>query len=206
MSETTTSQDYITSDTLKDALGITGQVYADQAMAASITAASRMVDQLCNRFFYQDSVATTRIYTPIHTTQLALTDMVSVASVASDIDGSFTYADVWTPQVDYIIEPVNAPLTSWPYTDLYVLNQTGNYMLDPTQPQSVKIVGIWGWPAVPVAIQEATTLIAIQLLKRKREAPFGIASYDGMAMRLGQVDAQVRTLISPYRLHAVGVA
>ena len=69
----------------------------------------------------------------------------------------------------------------------------------------MKITGIWGWPSVPQAVQEATAIIATQLFKRKREAPFGIVTFDSQAMRLGQVDAQVRTLLAPYRKHSVGI-
>jgi len=206
MAETTTSQDYLTSDDLKADLSLTGQTFADHAITRSITAASRMVDQLCNRFFYQDSVATPRVFTPIRYDVLAIHDLVSATTVKTDVDGSFAYAQTWTVNVDYVFHGANQALIGWPYTDLVYLPMTSNYALDPTIINSVQITGIWGWPAVPAQVQEATSILATQLIKRKREAPFGIVSYDGYAMRMGQVDAQVKTLLAPFQKHARGIA
>ena len=205
MAESTTSQDYITSDNLKADMSMSGNTFADASIANSITAASRMIDHICSRFFYQDSATTTRTYTPTRYDRLSIHDLVTLTSFATDLDGSFAYAQPWTVNRDFLLNPVNAPLTSWPYTEVTVLPVTAQYALDPTIINSVQITGIFGWPSVPLPVQEATTILASQLVKRKREAPFGIMSYDGMAMRLGQLDTQVKSLLGPYIKHRMAI-
>ena len=206
--ETTTSQDYVTSDQLKATLNIVGLSYADADIAAAITSASRAIDELSNRFYYQDSATTTRIYSPTHNYELAIHDLVSITSLAIDLDGSLTYAQPLTRDVDYALEPVNAPLkqTGWPYTWIRILQLTTGYVFDHTMPLSVRVEGIFGWPAVPAPIQMATTMMATRFLKQMREAPFGIANFDGMGIRLGQLDPTVKMLVGPYMRHRIAVA
>jgi hypothetical protein len=205
--ETTTSQNYITSDELKATLNIQGLTYADADIAGAITSASRAIDELCNRFFYQDTETTTRIYTPKHYQRLDIHDLVSLTSLATDVNGQFTYTQILTFNVDFNLQPINAPLDAqgWPYTYIKILPVSAQYVFDPTLDDSVQVEGIFGWPAVPQPIQTATTMIATRLLKQMREAPFGIANFDGMGMRLSQLDPTVKMLVGPYMRHRIAI-
>ena len=206
--ETTTSQDYVTSDDLKATLNISGLTFADADIAGSITSASRAIDELCNRFFYQDSATTTRIYTPKHDMMLEIDDLVTLTSVATDLNGTFTYTQTLTFNVDFNLQPINAPLVAqgWPYTWIKILPVSAGYVFDHTLDDSVQVEGIFGWPAVPQAIQTATSMIAIRLLRQLREAPFGVVSFDGTAIRLSQMDPTVKLLIGPYMRHRMAIA
>ena len=61
--------------------------------------------------------------------------------------------------------------------------------------------GKFGWAAVPAAIVEATTILAAQLVKRAREAPFGVVAIGldvGAVTRIAVTDPSIRFLISDY--------
>ena len=49
-------------------------------------------------------------------------------------------------------------------------------------------------------MQQATGLVASRLLKRSREAPFGVAGFsmEGTAVRIAPVDPDVASLLNPY--------
>jgi hypothetical protein len=201
-------QDYIIADDLKQTLNISGLSYADADIGAAITSASRAIDSLCNRYFYQDTGEVTRIYTPRHTNRLDIHDAVSITSVACDLNGNFDYTQPMEPNVDYNLQPINAPTDSppWPYTWIKILPITAGYFFDPRMDDSVQVIGVFGWPEVPSAISTATTMIATRLLKQMREAPFGIANFDGMGMRLSQLDPTVKMLVGPYMRHRMAIA
>jgi hypothetical protein len=66
-------------------------------------------------------------------------------------------------------------------------------------PSSVAVTGQFGWPAVPAQVIEATTILATRLLRRAREAPFGVVGLgiDGAAVRISRFDPDVGFLLDP---------
>jgi hypothetical protein len=65
----------------------------------------------------------------------------------------------------------------------------------------VTITGLFGWSEdVPPNVTQATKILASRLLKRVREAPFGIAGagMDGMPVRVSKSDPDVNLLLNPY--------
>jgi hypothetical protein len=204
--ETTTSQGYITADALKQTLSIAGQSYVDPDLGYSITAASRAIDELCNRFFYTDTADTTRIYTPHNRYWQSIDDLVSITTLATDTTGAMDYTQPWTQNTDYILEPINDPLRGWPYTSIVVNKLTGAVVFDPTIPASIQVTGRFGWAAVPQPIQIATSMIASRLIRQVRDAPFGVISFEGGAVRIGQMDPTVKMLVGPYMRHRIAVA
>ncbi len=167
----------------------------DATITALITAASRMVEEMTNRRY--DQTTETRYFTPSGTYWTWIDDLVSVTSVATDIDGNRTYTEVWTAN-DYELEPVNAAGRSWPYTTLAITPQGTRSF--PVLRRGVRIAGVWGWPAVPQPVTEATILMIIRLFKRT-DAPFGIVgSTDlGNVATLPRVDPDVVAMLAPYR-------
>lgn len=200
--------DYTTSAALKATLSLTGSSYADADISAAITAASRAIDNLCNRRFWLDADANQiRYYTPYSLSSLQVDDLVAFTALATDPGGDNTFGDSWTLHTDFELEPLNAAADGWPWTKI-VVRQNGSFTLPMNYTRSVRLTAQFGWAAVPQAIVDATTIIATQLLKRKREAPFGVLALgpNGEAIRLAKLDPQVSMLVGPYMRHRIGVA
>jgi len=172
----------------------------DARLEAIIAAASREIDGMTNRVFYQ-LPNETRYFTADCGDWLAIDDLVSVTSIATD-DGSRTYGTTWQV-TDYDLEPYNAASKQFPYTNLHIAPNGHNAF--PRTRRGVRITGTWGWPAIPSAVTEACLLIAQRLATRSK-APFGVAgAQDGTAVYLPRTDPDARALLEPYRRFAVGV-
>ena len=172
----------------------------DAAISAAITAASRAIDGLCGRVFYQDTG--TRYFTADDSQWLDIDDLVSVTTLQTD-DGDRTYGDTWATS-DYDLTPDNAAAKSWPYTCV-TLTPAGDYAFPVGVRKGVKITGTWGWPAVPDAIGEATIILALRLLKRK-DTPFGVAGTPdmGLIQNIPRTDPDVVMMVAPFRRLDVG--
>ncbi|OQB25098.1 MAG: hypothetical protein BWY10_02526 [Chloroflexi bacterium ADurb.Bin180] len=189
---------YATMTELKARLAIsdsTDDVMLDNALAA----ASRWIDLYCGRRF--DYTTETRYYTAEEGDLLRVDDLVSVSSLTTDEDEDRTYETTWTTN-DYDLMPANAALENRPYTTLEV-SPIGSYAF-PTGAKGVKLVGVFGWPAVPGPVKEATLLLAAGLFKRK-DAIFGVlGTVDTGMVRIAGLDAQVQQMLMPYRKVGVG--
>jgi hypothetical protein len=65
----------------------------------------------------------------------------------------------------------------------------------------VRVTALWGWSAVPPAIEQATLLQASRLLIR-RDSPYGVAGSPeaGTEIRLlARLDPDVDVAVAPYR-------
>lgn len=189
---------YTTLAELKAALGIDDSV-DDTALEAAITAASRMVDDYTERFFYRDGTTQSpvaRYYTPQDIMVLPIDDIYSITEVAIDAAFDQTYSTVFATS-DYLVEPVNNPRKGWPYTRIIA---TGSYIYPYPLPQSVRVTGIWGWNAVPAEVSMATLLQASRLFTR-RQSPFGIAGAPdlGVVRLSARLDADVEVLLKSFR-------
>jgi hypothetical protein len=188
---------YVTAAELKDALGITDT--ADDAhIQRALDAAEEAVIGHCDRFFDQRGSGVSpqqRIY---KADLDGLDDIVSISAVEVDTAGDGTYA---TATTDYTLEPFNAVLDGEPYTRLV----KGSAF----PAGKVRISGVFGWPSVPAAVEQAMLLQASRFFKRLKEAPFGVAgvSIDGAGIRLlAKLDADVELLLSRLQKYPVVVA
>jgi hypothetical protein len=102
---------------------------------------------------------------------------------------------------EYQLEPVNqkvdglySPITRIIATDDKVFYAYGSEAL-------VRVTGVWGWPAVPTAIKQATIIQASRIYKRL-DSPLGIAGFGDLgAIRIGRaLDPDVEQLVTPYRI------
>lgn len=193
---------YITGEELKATLEISGQTYADSDVTAAVLAASRGIDEACNRRFYPDTDANQiRYYTPQLLDKVVIDDLITFTALDTDQtgDGSFGYS--WIQNTDFVLEPLNAPANSEPWTALRAHPRHRLTFGFPSYyPRSVRVTGKFGWAATPDAIVEATTILAAQLLKRSREAPFGIVAFGdtGAVSRLAVTDPSVKFLLQRY--------
>ena len=192
---------YATLAELKARMGIpTADTADDSIMEAVIEAASRAIDKFTGRFFYQTS-SQARYYNAASGMLTFTDDLVSVSSVYTDrnLDRSWSHlvaSSAWE------LGPLNNPVVGMPYTEIrikYLAGDTFDMCLE-----GVKVTGVYGWSAIPDAINEACLITAARYFKRK-DAVFGVAGGGevGQAVALRAVDPDAQVLLAPYRKIAV---
>lgn len=197
---------------IKATLDLAGETFADPDINLGLSAASRAVDNICERRFWLDADATSiRYYTPRRSGKLLqVDDLVTFGSLQTDNDGDGTFEHSWTVNSDFVFEPLNAAADGEPFTMVRV-HPNGRFCLPGERvgivnssvvPRSVKLTGQFGWAEVPDGVEQATGILASRLMRRAREAPFGMI---GFAMEggtsvtaLARNDPDVMMLLKPY--------
>lgn len=194
---------YVAVADVKASLSLTGQTYADPDVTNAINAASRGIDSATGRRFYLDADATSiRYYTPESYRRLAIDDLVVCTTVQVDRDGNGTFEETWTAGTDFLLEPLNAAADGRPWETIVTRNSSTRSL--PCVESGVKVTGQFGWAAVPTDIYTATEIMAAKLLRRVREAPFGIVTVGievGAAMRIARNDPDVAPILAAYTRH-----
>jgi hypothetical protein len=179
----------------------------DVRLGLAIAASSRAVDRAAGRGrtpgrqFGVLTVAAARYYTARYDARSArwgveIDDLMTTTDlvVAVDSDGDETYG---TTVTDYSLTPRNAAADGEPWTGLTF----GSDVTVPTGNSAVRVTALWGWSAVPPAIEQATLLQASRLLIR-RDSPYGVAGSPeaGTEIRLlARLDPDVEVAVAPYR-------
>ena len=186
---------YITLSLLKSALSINDE-QDDEFLELAINAASRQIDQMCERQFF--STTETRVFAPRDSFICEIDDLTALTSLktSSSADGVF---DVTWAAKDYQLEPLNSlaggipsPATQIRAVDEYLF-PTDN------EEATVQIEGTFGFTPVPDQIQQATLILAARLQER-RFSPLGIAGFNDIgSVSVKNYDADVLTLISPFK-------
>jgi hypothetical protein len=181
---------YLTQDEVEASLELTNTNYAELDIARAVEAASRAVDNRCGRRFWLDAATSTRFYTPVSSAYLKIDDVNDSPAPVVTWGGSTKVVD----------------------TDFFFISSSPNFGVSPygairpavgmltTGVRAISVTAKFGWPTIPPEIKAATGIIAAQLLRRIREAPFGVlaTSFDGAAIRIGRNDPQLDMLLSPY--------
>ena len=192
------SNGYATLAQVKAALRITDSV-DDTLLEMAVESASRAIDGHANRYFYSSGTAT-RIYTADSYELVQIDDLAGTAiTLVTDPNADGTWADTWTT-TDYQLEPVNGIVDglSVPYTRIRAI---GDYSFPTNDGEAlVKVTGVFGWSAVPVAITQACVIQSSRIFKRL-DSPLGVAGFGDMgAMRVSRyLDPDVEQLVAPYR-------
>lgn len=173
-----------------------GDTTDDAHISRAITAASRAVDEACNRQFGKVDAPESRVYTARPRIDrgggfgrmVIVDDLMSLVGVVVKVSGVVLTAPVrWWP--------LNAPAEGRPYTRLLLPTATT------CEEGAVDILAPWGWTAIPTTITEATFLQSSRVGKR-RDAPFGVAGSPelGSELRLlAKVDPDVAVMVKSYR-------
>src|SRR5581483_10779513 len=99
------------------------------------------------------------------------------------------------PAGSYRLLPIQAGLTTAtppgngePYRTLELARGSQVYQL-PSGRDSIRITGTFGWQVVPAGVKSAVTMIATRLMRRMRDAPFGVVSFgaDERAVAVRQI-------------------
>ena len=191
---------YTTLEALRGRLGNGGNTVPDDRLEHLIEAASREIDGLCNRRFYQ--ITETRVFTAEWPDLLDIDDLTELTTLETDDQNDRTYSTTWTA-TDYELEPANNSAHGRPYTSIQLHPQTTKAF--PTTRRGVRVTGVWGWPAIPEPVEQACVLIAVRL-SQSAKAPYGTAGtvQDGAVQYTPRVDPVVRQLLDPYRRLNIG--
>ena len=168
----------------------------DALLNTSIEAASRQLDGYCERVFY--STAGTRLYSPDDSIVVQTDDIVSVTSIKTSPDGKGVFGTTWTA-TDYQLEPLNGQAGGI-VTPANQIRAVGDYLW-PTygEEATVQVVGTFGWSAVPIAIKQATLMLAQRQFKRY-DSPLGVTGFGELGViRVSSVDPDVKSLVAPFR-------
>jgi hypothetical protein len=189
---------YATLSQVKAALRITDQI-DDSLLNTSISAASRWIDGYTDRSFTKAALGTA-VYVPTgRMDDLAVDDLTSITSISidEDLDDSFS---VTLAPIDFLPLPLNGRSGGLAFPFSRIRPQEDGYWPTAYGRATVKIVGMFGWPATPDAVREACILQASRLYTRM-DSPLGIAGFGDMgAMRVSfRGDPDVAMLLGPYR-------
>jgi hypothetical protein len=193
---------YAQLDDLKSLLRIPASDTVDDAqLTRSIEAASRRIDGVCDRIFYQEPTATARVYDATNLASVSIDDVSTLDGFVVKVDDGFDYATTLVLNVDFRVEPLNNLSKGLPIYRLVSLS--GIFPRSTVRP-GVQVTARWGFPTIPSAITEATLLMAGRLFKRG-DSLLGVAGFTDMGViTVRGVDPDVDHLIQPFRRMAVG--
>ena len=172
----------------------------DTDIQAAIISASRMIDDYCQRGFYQEGTLASPVvkyYTPVSPWYLEIDDLIEPTEVRTRANQTGPFNTVWDLDTDLMYEPINNPELGRPVTRLLAVTR---YVFPYFFPQTVKITGVWGYSSIPVEVQMACKIQAARLFVRK-QSPFGIAgSVELGTVRLNsRLDPDVEMLLKTFR-------
>lgn len=185
---------YVTRAELKTELGISVTTYDDR-IDIIIGAVSRAIDSIKNTRYYTTSE--TRYYTASSPyCDLEIDDLTTLTTLSLDFTGDGTYETSWTNGTEFTLEPINNPLENKPYRTISLRPQSGSYFS--CYRNAIKVVGSFGWSAIPVLISQAALMLAMRIYSRK-DAPFGAMALGGLdtgtVVRIGRSDPDVMFLL-----------
>ena len=189
---------YCTLAQVKAGLRITDAV-DDTLLEMAVESASRAIDSYCNRVFYSTGTAVVRYYSPQDSYLCDIDDLVSLTSLYTNSDETqSSYNIQWTSE-DRQLEPLNGLADGQP-TPFTRIRAIGEYTFQTLNGEaSVKVTGVFGFSAVPIAITQATVIQASRIYKRL-DSPLGIISGELGTMRVGtRLDPDVAQLVDGFR-------
>ena len=189
---------YCTLAQVKAGLRITDSV-DDTLLEMAVESASRAIDSYCNRVFYSTGTPVVRYYSPQDSYLCDIDDLVSLTSLFTNSDETQSSYDIqWTSE-DRQLEPLNGLADGQP-TPFTRIRAIGEYTFQTLNGEaSVKVTGVFGYSAVPIAITQATVIQASRIYKRL-DSPLGIISGELGTMRVGtRLDPDVAQLVDGFR-------
>lgn len=200
---------YASADDLREFVRI-DDAADDEQIGQALDGASRMIDYACDprpdhyRQFGRTDSAEDRWYTAsrrgydtaVRGQWVALVDDIASATglVVVVEDGAGGEVEV----IGATLRPRNAGQVGRPSTTVCF---AGSSLPSPSPlADAIRVTAVWGWPAVPGAVQQACLLQASRLLAR-RDAPFGIAGSPetGSEVRLlAKLDPDAESLVRPF--------
>ena len=168
----------------------------DTLLELAINAASRDIDQATERQFY--STVATRVYTPQDSYITKIDDLVSLTTLKTSSAADGVFDTTWT-STDYQLEPLNGLVGGMavPYDQIRAV---GDYTYPISGGEAtVQVTGTFGFTSAPVAIEQATVLLASRIFKRN-DSPGGVMGFGDIGVvRVSRIDPDIDRLIMPYK-------
>lgn len=198
--EVTLGKLYCTVDALKSSFKDTRNV-DDSEYHAACFAASRSLEQYCQRTFYR-TASEARTLNPTGRYCLDLPpfyDLVSVTSLS--VSGSAWGGSAYQLLCDDGTPNINAGPEPKPYVKVKAIGGTYPVPVASARTDVVEITGVWGWPAVPWAIKKAAEIIAAETFKLKDSPGMVTAGFEDFDVTMLGADARRRfaRFAGPYR-------
>jgi hypothetical protein len=198
---------YVTRAELKTRLGLTSTT-DDPRIDDAVAAASRDVEQFCNRQFNKVASATTRKFLAESKTEVFTDDFYKLddlaVSVVSYSGGSSTTTVLDSGEVR--AEPLERNRYGFsqeaPYWSLLNLSTTDWPLRDAGH---IEVTAHWGWASVPTTVKEATYILAVEYFKLK-DAPFGVVNWGEFGPVRVQENKVVLRMLKQYARGKVKVA
>ena len=190
---------YATLAEFKSAVGITDSV-DDTPLQSVLDATDALIDLYTDRKQGFGTATETRYYNATEYEYTIVDDLVSITTLTTDDNGDGTYPTTWTAGTDYSLAPGNAALDGWPYTQIDV-SVTYPRNFPKNVYRGVKVVGVFGWPAVPPAVKQAA-LIQAGAVWSSRTSPFGVigsADLGGILRQTRALHPEAQVLLEAYR-------
>lgn len=180
----------------------------DALYEAVVNGVSRYFDKFCRRHFYQVVEARDFEATDYYTLMLGtFNDLAVLTALTTDDDGDGVFETAWAV-ADFDLFPKNtkAGPELRPWREVKAIGRRFPMArIAGSRTHLVRLTGTWGWPAIPDAVKQAAKIQMSRVAKRK-EAPEGILGLNqfGVLRVSSKMDPDVRDLLGPYRLRAVG--
>lgn len=220
----TIDERYLTVDGFKKTLNLTGQSFADDDIAIAIEAASRGLEEAYSSFWTKGPDGDQRFYTASTGRIVSLGDVLKITAVGLDYSiydvytdtegddafyGGGTYSISLGP-TDYRLLPIpqlGGGLVAdggrgEPFRELH-LARGAKYLNLPRGVDAIRITGTFGWETVPAGVMSACSILATRLLRRSREAPWGIVAIglEGAVIRIREMTRDPEIL---FAMNALG--
>lgn len=186
---------------LRNYLGDANSKLDSTDLTRVLTVASREVDQYTGRKFDLDSSVSARMFDGDNDGRILIDDVGSTSGlvVENSLD-AVTYYTV--PAAAYELGPLNTNLTSPDAWAFWFIDESpavdaGGYGSWAWE-RRIRVTAKWGWSAIPAQVVQATIIRAGSLFRRK-DAPFGVAGFDGYGAVRVRLDPDVQALLAPYR-------
>ena len=193
---------YATLAELKTYIGLSGSGQ-DTNLENAINGASRQIDAITGRFFYQTS-SEAKYFTPDNRIFLVVPDISTPSGLVVQLDTNDDGTHDKTINTDFFLKPIDAGNQVdgeefAPITEIAILDTRSSERFDPTIVKNVKVTAQFGYSAVPKAIKQACLIQALRLFKRK-DAPFNILGNEqtGQIELFNKFDPDARELIKGY--------
>ena len=168
----------------------------------AIESASRSIDRMTNRRFWADASATARQYRATDFYRLFVDDISSTTGllVKTDTGGDGTYETTLTFNVDYILDPINAPQQERPFTVVTMVGTTLFPSPINLRP-GIQVTAKFGWynGSPPDDVEEACLILSTDLVKRASSVGGVLGLSELGAIRMSPLGRDVQAMVRPYR-------